>query len=387
MEDTKKVLIVVTKSNFGGAQRYCLDLARELTKRGIAVAVAHGVPDDEKSGKLTSLLVAENIRSIPLPSLGRNMRIIRDIAALHELRTLFAHERPDVVHLNSSKAGGLGAFAARLARVPRIVFTLHGFPGDEARSALTRMLITLATWCTMLLAHITITVSIRDYERMRHMPLLRRKVVLVRNGIVSPAFLPPNEARAELRTLAPTLPEEGVWVGCIAELHGNKDHASLIRALGNVPNAHLVLMGEGEERAALETLTREMHLTDRVYFLGFIPEAARYLRAFDCLALASRKEGLPYVLLEAGCAYVPVVATKVGGVPDIIVHDFTGILVTPERPAELGAALERILSDATLARSFSEELLKRVRGSFSLETMIEKTLAAYGLSISASNTA
>ena len=387
MEDTKKVLIVVTKSNFGGAQRYCLDLARELSKRGLDVAVAHGVGEDGKPGTLPSLLVAENIRSIPLLSLGRDVKLVRDITALRELRALIAREKPDVVHLNSSKAGGLGALAARLAGIPHIVFTLHGFPGDEARSALARTLITLTTWLTILLAHTTITIHTHDYERMRRMPLLRRTIVLVRNGIVSPTFLSQKEARTELRTLAPTLPEDGAWIGCIAELHPNKDHISLIRALRNVPDAHLVLVGEGESRGSLEALALELHLRDRIHFLGFIPEAARYLRAFDCLALTSQKEGLPYVLLEAGCAYVPVVATNIGGIPDIIVHDFTGVLVPAGKPAELGAALTRILSNATLARSLSEELLKRVRGSFSLEAMIDKTIACYGRNSSASNTA
>lgn len=386
MTAIKKVVLVVTKSNFGGAQRYCLDLARELAGRDIAVAVAHGPGADGTPGILASHLVAANIRSILLPDLTRDIHLVRDLAALQALIHLFAEERPDVVHLNSSKAGGLGALAARIARTPRIVFTLHGFPGDEARSRLSRWLIICMTWCTMLLSHTTITVNAQEYERMRRMPLMRRKVVLVRSGVVSPTFLSPKEARVEIRTLAPTLPTDGRWLGCIAELHPNKDHATLIRALLEVPEAHLVLVGDGENRAALSALAEELRLSHRVHILGFVPEAARYLRAFDCLALSSRKEGLPYVLLEAGCAYVPVVATNVGGIPDLIMHEFTGLLVPPGEPKALGAALERVMSNATLARSLSEELLKRVRGSFSPEMMIEKTLAAYQRKASASST-
>ena len=387
MTPNKKVLLVVTKSNWGGAQRYCFDLARELAKREIEATVAHGTRADGKPGALVARLVAENIRSIPVPALGRDIHPLRDFSALTELVALFRQERPDVVHLNSSKAGGLGALAARIAGVSRIVFTLHGFPGDEARHALSRALITITTWCTMLFSHATITISTQDYERMRSMPFMRKKVTLVRNGVETPTFLSPKEARKELRTLARTLPEDGIWIGCVAELNANKDHATLIRALAHVPEAHLVLIGEGETRTALEALAREMRLEHRVHFLGFVPEAAHYLRAFDCITLASQKEGLPYVLLEAGCAYVPVVATRVGGIPDIIVHNFTGLIVSHKKPDELGAALQRVLSDATLARSLSEELLKRVRSSFSQDIMVEKTLRIYGLSASASKTA
>lgn len=386
MTTNQKVLIVVTKSNFGGAQRYCLDLSRELKKRGINAAVAHGVDPDGKRGKLTTLLFANDIRSIPLASLGRDIHPMRDVVAFKELRALFALERPHVVHLNSSKAGGLGALAARVSRVPRIVFTLHGFPGDEARSALSRTLITLATWLTILLSHVTITIHRRDYERMRALPFARRKVVLVRNGIETPTFLSRSEARAELRTLAPALPPDCTLVGSIGELHVNKAYDTLIRALSKV-DAHLVLIGDGSERSRLTGLAESEQVKDRLHIVGFVPDAARYLRALDCFVLPSQKEGLPYVLLEAGCAYVPVVATHVGGIPDVIVNDFTGILVPPGKPDQLASAINRVLSDATLARSLSEELLKRVRGSFSLETMVDKTIATYGLRSSASNTA
>ncbi len=386
MTNPKKVLLVVTKSNLGGAQRYCFDLARELSKRGLDVAVAHGSADG-KPGRLASLLLEKDIRSISLPSLVRDVHPLRDISALGELVTLFRKERPDIVHLNSSKAGGLGALAGRIAGVSRIVFTLHGAPHDEARSMFSRVLIVCMTWLTILFSHVTITISARDYERMRRLPFTRRKVTLIRNGVVSPTFLSPRDARKELRSLDPTLPEDGVWIGLVGELHANKNQALAVRALATLPDAHLVLIGEGEERVRLTAMSQTEHVSSRVHLLGFIPEAAQYLRAFDCITLPSQKEGLPYVLLEAGCAYVPVVATEVGGIPDIIVHDFTGLLVTANDALSLSEALQRIVTDATLARSLSEELLKRVRNSFSLEAMVEKTLTAYRLNASASNTA
>ncbi len=202
----KRVLIVVTKSNFGGAQRYVYDLATNLPPQDFDITVAFGPGPDGKPGKLSSMLFQKGIRTVLIPELARDVRLSDDIRATRALLSLFKKERPDVVHLNSSKAGGLGALAARLAGVPRILFTSHGLPFDEKRAPFVRVLVTLATWATMMLAQVTIAVSEDTFNRARRFPLLRKRIVLIRNGILSPSFLSKDEARDELRTLDPELP-------------------------------------------------------------------------------------------------------------------------------------------------------------------------------------
>lgn len=374
----KRVLIVVTKSNFGGAQRYCFDLATNLPPDDFEVTVAFGPGPDGKPGALASMLAEKRIRTILVPELTRDVSLRGDFQAARALRALFIRERPDVVHLSSSKAGGLGALAARLARVPRILFTAHGLAYDERRSRVSRTLIWGATWATMLLAHRTIAISHDTFERARRLPFLRTRIVLIRNGILSPSFLSKEEARDEIRTLDPEIPARAHWIGAVGELHPNKNHTAAIDALTYMESdAHFVILGSGELLASLRAYAETKHVEKRVHLLGFVPDAARYMRAFDCMILPSHKEGLPYVLLEAGYAYLPVIASDIAGVRDIILNDFTGILVPPDDHAALAYAIERVLGDARLSRSFADELLKRVQKSFSLDTMLEKTTRLY----------
>ena len=372
-----KLLLVVTKSNFGGAQRYVFDLATNLPRDRFEITVAFGPAADGKPGRLAKLLDEKGVRTLLIPELGRDIDLWGDLSALRALYRLCKSEQPDIVHLNSSKAGGLGALAGRLAGV-KTVFTSHGLAFDEKRGRLAAFAIRCATWATMLLARRTIAVATDTFERAKHLPFLHDRITLIHNGILTPNFLSPADARREMRTLDPDIPEDTLWIGSIGELHPNKDYATAIEMMSYLESdAHLVVLGEGELRDQLRAHAEASGVISRVHFLGFIPEAARYLRAFDAFLLTSRKEGLPYVLLEAGYGYLPVVASDIAGVRDIILHNFTGILVRSGDAHRFSEAIEKVLGDATLARSLSDELLKRVQKSFSLETMIEKTARAY----------
>jgi glycosyltransferase involved in cell wall biosynthesis len=373
----KRILLVVTKSNFGGAQRYVFDLATHLPTDQFEVAVAFGPGPDGTPGRLARMLSEKGVRTVLVPELGRDVNFAGDWRAFRALITLLKKERPDVVHLNSSKAGGLGALAARWAKIPRIIFTSHGLAFDENRPFVQRILIRLATWATMMLAHTTIAISNNTFERARHLPFLWKRVALVHNGIETPTFFSPADARKELRSLDPETPDT-LWIGSIGELHPNKNYGAMIDAMAHIDAAtHLVLIGEGELRESLLARAKEKGVSGRVHLLGYVPEAAKYLRAFDAFVLPSIKEGLPYVLLEAGYAYVPVVASDIPGVRDVILDNFTGLLVPPMDSVALAASLGRVLGDATLARSLSDELLKRIQKSFPLETMVEKTASLY----------
>ena len=174
----KKILFVITKSNWGGAQRYVYDLATALPQDQFEVSVAFGQP-----GLLALKLKAASITVHPIYSLERNMSFIADMKSFFELRRLFHTEQPDVVHLNSSKAAGIGALAARLAGVPRIIFTAHGWPFWEQRNSVSRGLIYFFSWLTALLSHKIIVVSDYDLEVEKKMPLIARKTIHIYNGI------------------------------------------------------------------------------------------------------------------------------------------------------------------------------------------------------------
>jgi glycosyltransferase involved in cell wall biosynthesis len=370
-----KVLIVITKSSWGGAQRYVYDLATSLAKQGQDVAVAYGTP-----GLLNERLGAAGIRTIPLSSLKRDVSLLDEPRAFFGLLSLLRRERPDVLHLNSSKAGALGALAGRLARVPRIVFTAHGWAWNEDRPLWQKAAIAFFAYLTVLLSHATICVSQAVKHAARWMPLPASRFMVIRNGLRPPPFLPREEARA---ALAPAIPER-TWIGMLSELHPTKRVIDAVNAFALIARQHpdtaLVILGGGQEYTDLELLIYERGLSGRVILCGFVPEGAHYLHAFDVFLHASLSEALPYAPLEAGLAGLPVVATRVGGIPEIVENRKSGILVPPLRPDLVAVALAECLDDPALAEAFGTALKERVTASFDVDGMVEKTLGAYASS-------
>ncbi len=308
----KKVLFVITKSNWGGAQRYVYDLATSLPKSDFEVAVALGGTGEAgaETGLLARRLQEKGVRIIFLPSLTRDVFVLRELKALHELVRIFRLEKPDVVHLNSSKAGGLGALAGRITRVRKIIFTVHGWPFWESRNIFAKALIYLFSWMTGLLSHVVITISNYDLKVAQNMLFVRHKVVRIYNGIAPMSFGTGEKIRS-------AFPPGARITGTIGELNKNKNQIALIEEAKNNPDMYVAIVSDGELRALLEEKIREYNLETRVKLFGFIP-ASEALKGFDVFALPSLKEGLPYVLLEAKAAGLHIVANRVGGVGEIL---------------------------------------------------------------------
>jgi glycosyltransferase involved in cell wall biosynthesis len=371
-----KLLLVITKGNWGGAQRYVFDMATNLRGR-YDVAVACGMP-----GTLVERLAAENVPVHVIPRLGRDISILGDLSSFFSLIKLFWKERPAVVHLNSSKIGGIGAVAARLCGIRHIIFTVHGFAFNEERPWWHKVLITIASWLSVLFATKAICINRTEYNQLIRWPMMKHKAVLIYNGLATPAFLKPAEARQHIATITnrPELASEAVHlVGTISELVANKGLTYAIEAFGQLPDSHFVIMGTGDQRSELENEARELGVADRVHFAGFVPGASQYLRGFDVFLLSSIKEGLPYVILEAGSAKIPVVSTNVGGIPDLITDMEHGILVQTRKPQELARAIAFMRNHKKQSQQFAKELCERVKSEFSIERMVQQTIAVYGV--------
>ena len=301
----KKILFVITKSNWGGAQRYVFDLATAL-RNDFEVSVAFG-----QEGLLAKKLRETHIKTFPIKALQRDVSIRSDVKSFFELLRLFRTEKPDVVHLNSSKAAGIGALAARLARVPRIIFTAHGWPFWEHRNPISRSLIYLFSWMTALLAHKIIVVSDYDLRVAKKMPFIGDKAVRIYNGIDL------NFPLYSADVIRNSFPKGVRITGTIGELNKNKNQIALIEEAKNNPNMYVAIVGDGENRLYLKKKIEEYCLDTQVKLFGFMP-ADLVLRGFDIFALPSLKEGLPYVLLEAKAAGLPIIANRVGGVGEIV---------------------------------------------------------------------
>ncbi len=299
----KKVLLVITKANWGGAQRYVFDLATHLPQSDFDVTVAYGQP-----GKLADELNRAGIRTVRVASLQRDVSLATDWRSVMELQKLFKTQQPDIVHLNSSKAGGVGAFAARLSGVPRIIFTVHGWPFWEDRSFPSRILIWVASWLTVMLSTRVICVCDADLRIARYMPGAKKKTTRIYNGIGPMHFGSGDSVRN-------AFPAGVSITGTIGELNKNKNQIALIEEAKEKPDIYVAIVGEGELRPYLEGKIKEYGLSSRVKLLGFIP-ACDALKGFDVFELPSLKEGLPYIVLEARVAGLPIVANRIGGIPE-----------------------------------------------------------------------
>lgn len=345
-----KVILAITKGNWGGAQKYVFDLATQLPQSQYEVVVICGL------GKLLpEKLSQQGIRVIQLSGLDRDVGWASDLKTFFSLVKLFNREQPQLVHLNSSKIGGLGAVAGHLVGIPKIIYTAHGWAFNEDRPWLSKLIIKLASWLTVILSQQTITVSEFDRQKLCSWPGMNKKLITIHNGIGTIDFWPREQAREKLG-----LNQDELVIGTIAELHKNK-------GLDYLPTGTVVI-GGGEERSKLEK---------KLKLLGHIPDAAKLLKAFDVFVLPSIKEGLPYVLLEAGLAGLPTIATRVGGIPEIIDDGVNGLLVEPKDIVALNQAIKQLLANPDLAKRFGQELQQKVIEKFSTAEMVKQTVAVY----------
>ncbi len=369
---TTRILYVITKANWGGAQRYVFDLAVSARKEGNDVLVVSG-----NEGELTERLRNAGVDVVSILSLKRDIHIFSELRAFRTLLSVMRNFSPHIVHGNSSKAGALASLAGRICNVPRIIFTAHGWAFNEDRPWWQKKIIVLFHWITIILSHKTICVSEALAQDIEHMPFVRNKLIVVHNGIDPQPLLSRNDARAYL---APQI-HASFWIGTIAELHPVKQIDVLIRAFVPIAKMYadvaLILIGGGEERKRLEELVRQEGLVSRIHFCGHVREASTYLSSLDIFVFPSRSEALGYALLEAGNASLPVVASKVGGIPEIITNHENGILVPPGNVSALTEALTLLIENDALRAKLGRALCERVTRVFSKEQMVRETLSIY----------
>ena len=370
-----KVLYVITKSNFGGAQRYVFDMATSITKDGYEAVVALG-----GNGTLYDKLKDKNIRAITVPYLARDINIFSEWKVFFNLLKILKKERPDVVHLNSSKIGGLGAFACRVAGIKKIIFTAHGCAYKEDRGIVSRNIIKFLSWLTVLLSHRTIVVSNDDFKNAPRL-FVSMKIKMIHNGISEIDFEDRANAKKRIKKLAGSIKSGSIWIGTISELHKNKGLTFAIRAVNNLIkrgyNISFFIISDGEERFALEQFIKKLKLENNVFLLGYMDDAQETLKAFDMFTLTSLKEGLPYVLLEAGLASLPVVATDVGGIPEIIENRKSGRLVQAKNSKAIENAVSDLIDFKKDSVEYGQVLKTKVERDFTIEQMVAETVDIY----------
>ncbi len=308
-------MIAVTKSNWGGAQRYVYDIAKHFAneKSYDVVVVAGG------SGDLLAKLESEGIRTISLSSFQRDVSLVKEVKASFLLLKTLLKEKPDILHLNSSKIGLFGAILGRIARTQHIIFTAHAWPFNEARPRYQKYIFRFLGMLTVLFAHRTVAVSDSVIKSLRAPKYITRKMKCVYTGIDEPKLFD----RGYFFEKYALEKKEGVAIASIGELHVSKGLDRALIALAQCKHLKWTyhIMGTGEKKAYLEDLTKKLGIEDRVIMHGFVENASLYLNSFDLFLFPSRTEALGYVAIEALYSRLPIIASNAGGIPEVLFDD------------------------------------------------------------------
>ncbi len=380
-----RLLELITLSDWGGAQACVFALSQGFRDTfEVTVACAPG-------GPLVPRLQAEGFRVVEIPSLVRSPYPVADLKTLWWLMRWMRRERFDIVHCHSTKAGLLGRFAARMARVPGVLFTVHGWPFMGWRHPVVRAAVILAERAAAAISTAIICVSEYDRQLALQMGIGRAgRIYVIQNGIDPLRWCPDPTAshpQAITRDAGVSVAttgdgsaafDGGCKVVSVGRLTDQKDPVTLLRAWERIQRPHrLVLVGDGPLRPRLEAIVRD-GVAGRVTILGARDDVPALLRTADVFVLASRWEGLPLAVIEAMMSGLPVVATAVGGVAEEVVDGETGLLVPPENPEALASALARLLDDPALRRRMGAAGQARAREHFTEERMLKETLEVYG---------
>jgi glycosyltransferase involved in cell wall biosynthesis len=371
MNTKKKILFLVTQSEFGGAQRFIYRLVTNLDLSKYEISIAAGPEGNDADGLLFTL-EKEGFKTFSLKFLTRNINPLFDLKlGLIEIYFLIKKIKPDILFLCSSKAGAMGSFIGRIAGVKKIIYRLGGWTFNDPWPSWKKKLYIFLEKKTARFKDIIINNAELDKQQAIKLGINPRdRIIIIYNGIDADKLelLSREEARNLLNISA------GFVVGTIANFYPVKGLEYLIKAADLIKdsNVKFIIIGEGRERKKLENLIKKYNLENRFFLPGAMPEAYKYLKAFDIFVLPSVKEGFPWTILESMAAEIPIIATRVGAIPEILEDKKNGILIDPKDVIKLAEAIQLLIKNKNLRETMTMEAKKTVREKFNLETMIKK---------------
>jgi len=372
-----RVAHIITRLCKGGAQENTVHTVRLANGNRFTIDLISGVTAPNEPS-MEDAVRALGIDIIRVPYLVRNPAPLNDLRAYRMLCSILQDGRYDIVHTHTSKAGYLGRLAAAKVGVPIVVHTPHGhiFFGYFNRA--------LTTFYTMLERSAArksdrlIALTQRGIEEHLAQGVGTRKQWV---SIFSGIDLAPYKDAIARRNLTRSnlgLDESAFVIGAVGRLEPVKGFAYFVhaaRAIGEaVPNTHFILAGDGALRRELEAEARP--LGNRFQFLGMRKDVPDLMSAMDVCVVPSLNEGMGRVIIEAGAAGTPVVASEVGGVPEVVKNEVTGLLVRPKDEIALAAAIRRLIDDAPLRARLSASAREHAR-AYSLDQMVGQIESLY----------
>lgn len=366
-----RICHIITKLELGGAQQNTIYTVANLDRARFEASLVAG-----SDGLLVEEARASGVPVHLLSGLVREISPLSDARALASLYRLLSRERPDIVHTHSSKAGILGRWAARLAGVPHIVHSIHGFGfTDRQRSFTRRFYVALERMTGRATTSAFVAVSRANMETGLSLGLFRAdRVTLIRSGVRLSDFAPAPGPRDEERPLT---------VGMIACMKPQKAPLDFVRVAARVireagPDlpVRFLLVGDGNLRAEVEDLVRREGLSDKVTLAGWRRDIPEILRRLDLLLHTSLWEGLPRVFPEAMATGLPIVATRVDGAPEAIEEGITGFLLPPGDIDGMARCTLRLLRDPDLRRRMGHSARGRI-APWDIDEMVRRQERLY----------
>jgi glycosyltransferase involved in cell wall biosynthesis len=382
-----RVLRVIARLNVGGPALHTVILNDGLRQRGYDTLLVYGSVGPQEAS-FEELAKARGLPTVYIPQLGRRISLFDDARAFAHVVGAIWRWSPDVVHTHTAKAGTLGRIAAlvyntasRRARRCAVIHTFHGHVLEGYFGPLGSAVVRAIERTLARITDRIVTISVRQREDItrRFGIAPARKVATVPLGLELGSLLK-LEDRAGGRLTVPTELED-VVVGYVGRLVSIKSLDTLVRgvaiARARLPKIRLLIAGDGQERPRLEQLVGELGLTDRVEFLGWRSDLASLYRRMHVFVLTSINEGTPVSLIEAMAAGVPVVASSVGGVPDVVDGGVTGVLVPPRQPEAVAAAIVAAIVESDRAAVMAARARQSVRERFDSARLVQETEAMY----------
>jgi len=375
-----KVAEVITRMDWGGSPDIFRIICSRLDPAVFDVYIIVG-RTGHPTRKTKDFLEKFNDRIIFVDALVRDVHPVCDCAAWWSLYRLFRRERFDIVHTHTAKAGALGRLAAFCAGVPAIIHTPHG---HNFYGYFNRFISGMIVWIERFLSVLTTRVVVlTELERQDYISLGvsdDKKTVAFPTAVEFEELMHCARPRDEVRQLL-GLPKAMTVVGFVGRLEPIKGTEYLLKAARGVAGKRkdviFVFMGEGSQREWLAAQARAWGLGDQIKFVGWQENAAILMTSFDILVLPSLNEAVGLVLIEAQAQAVPVIASRVGGIPEVVKDQETGILVPAQDPEALGAAIESLVNDPARRNEMARRGQEFVKDKFGAGRLVERLSGVY----------
>lgn len=376
-----KILFLLTTDDWGGAQQYVANLVTYLAKNGHQVHVAFGAVD--KKQKLIIFLQENQIKYHVVKHLQRNINPINDIRGLWEIAKIIRTEKFDIVHANSSKAGFSGRLAAWLLGVKKIYYTAHGWVFNEKIHYIKRH---FYQFIEAVAAHFSTKIfclSQTEYDLALSKRIASQdKLEIISLGIDIELIINRSQADNQFSTTINKWGEDNLIIGTVGNFYPTKNTELVVEIAHQLINIEkkpvkFIIVGDGQRRKIIEQQIGQYNLAEHILLTGFVSNPSSLMRSFDIFILTSTKEGFPYTILEAGALQIPVISTNVGGIPEIIQHQKTGILIEPPHADQFVYYINQIHEKKINTKTISQNLYQQVINNFDLRQTLKNQAKYY----------